>query len=79
MITFLNWIKGLFKPLYRETLITQFNISNDKSYKTEIMIGMKKSKIRWKTDGYYFDGSQLWIIKKDDRGNTKMIKDLTAE
>lgn len=51
-----------------------------KARTAEARLGKVRGKTRFRVDGYYFDGNDLWVIQKDDHGNSKMIKekDLTA-
>ena len=44
-------------------------------------IGQVRGKTRLSTAGYYFDGNDMYVIKQDDHGNTRMIKekDLTVK
>ena len=42
---------------------------------TVARIGKVRGKTRISIDGYYFDGNDLWVIQKDDHGNSKMIKE----
>lgn len=46
-----------------------------KARTAEARLGTVRGKTRFRVDGYYFDGNDLWVIQKDDYGNSKLIKE----
>lgn len=51
-----------------------------KARTVQARIGKVRGKTRFRTEGYYFDGVDMYVIKGDRWGNTRMIKekDFTA-